>query len=101
MFHTPQVRSYCGPRTLCKIRFQLGLLSHYRLSPHTLPIPVIPVELIDTEIDRFPITETTCICSHMYCIEAKNTPVERAGDAVVTSSFGLMFPARGRGTCSL
>ena len=71
---------------------------------HTLLILVIPVELIDTEIDRFPITKTTCICSHMYSIEAKNTPVGHAGDAVVmqvTSSFGWMFPTRGRGTCSL
>jgi hypothetical protein len=63
---------------------------------------VIPVEVIDIEIDGFPIiTETTCICSHMYCIEAKNTPVGCADDAVVESSFELMFPARGQGTCDL
>ena len=66
--------------------------------PPTQSIPVIHVELIDIEINRFPITETTCICSHMYCIEVKNTPVRREGDAAVTFSFGLMFRARGRGT---
>ena len=38
-----------------------------------LSTPVIAVELIDIEIDGFPITETTCICSHMYGIDAKNT----------------------------
>ena len=27
----------------------------------------------------------------MQCIEGKNTPVGRAGDAAVTSSFELMF----------
>jgi hypothetical protein len=60
------------------------------------------VELTEIEIDRFPIiAETTCICSHMYCTEAKNTPVGGAGDAVVASSLGLMFPARGQGTCDL
>ncbi len=69
--------------------------------PHTQSNPVIHVELIDIEIDRFPITETTCTCSHMQCIEGKNTPVGRAGDAAVTSSFELMFPPRGRGTCVL
>jgi hypothetical protein len=89
------------------------VLTHSYLSfpPHTilqsfclskLSIPVIPVELIDIEIDRFPIiTETTCIFSHMYCIEVKDTPVGSVGDTVVTSSFGLMFPARGQGTCDL
>ncbi len=86
--------------------------SYISFPPHTIlpsfclskiSIPVIPVELIDIEIDRFPIiTGTTCICSqHMYCVEAKNTPVGRAGDAVVESSFGLMFPARGQGTYDL
>ncbi len=80
--------------------FHRILLQSFCLSK--LSIPVIPVELIDIEIDIFPIiTETTCICSHMYCIESKDTPVGRVGDAVVTSSFGLMFPDRGRGTCDL
>jgi hypothetical protein len=81
----------------------ISTIQYYNLFVYLkLSIPVIPVELIDIEIDRFPIiTETTCICSHMYCIEPKDTPVGRAGDAVVESSFGLMFPARSQGTCDL
>jgi len=73
----------------------------YSIANFFSKLSIPSVELIEIEIDGFPITETTCICSHMYCREAKNTPVGRAGDAVVESSYGLMFPARGQGTCDL